>query len=534
MGGSFCPVNRAFSKTYQIPPFFKALQMCISLSVFNQHSPPMRRSPKLAALLPLQAVGADVIRFEKNLLQIGFFAANDMGRQHRTTRRVEQQVMRNGHRMVVAAEFRGSEALGLPSTSDRDKFIAFLKIAQESKVRTGAITNPVRFSGYRMIRELGLSRHGEIYEDIVRWGKRMTDTTITSEKVVYLAGSKLYSDEVLHVFRAFRRTGSANDNDTERHESFEVVLEDWLLQNLNERYVVPEDFTAYKKLKRATSKGIFGYLHVWFHASMGRPVEKDYADLCNLLGVQSYQYVSKIKETMGLALDELVKIAYLSSWDIKPMLSKDGYKLILEAGDELRGVLRRNSPEKAAPERVLPATQLNELEQDAVRRLLAHSVAEDKARRLLTTYGAERVRDCVAYVENMLSQRQRHRIENPAGMIIYALQNDMPLPAEFMKRVSETKSTAKEAELQEEYKKWVDRMIDAEVGAHYPGERLKVKIQEIVADRVAADELYARFSPAQRNGFAQLLLRKEIQDSTPLSTFDEWLAGRKQLEFFER
>ena len=203
--------------------------------------------------------------------------------------------MRNGHKMTVAAEFRGSDALGLPSTTDRDKFIAFLKIAQEDKARNGLITNPIRFSGYRMIRELGLSRHGDIYDDIMRWGKRMTDTTITSEQVVYLAFRKVYSDEVLHVFRRFSRSGSSAMNDADRLESFEVVLEDWLLDNLNERYVIPEDFNTYKLLKRATAKGIFGYLHVWFHASTCRPVEKDYVDLCNLLNIQSYKHCRRLR-----------------------------------------------------------------------------------------------------------------------------------------------------------------------------------------------------------------------------------------------
>jgi hypothetical protein len=82
--------------------------------------------------------------------------------------------------------------------------------------------------------------------------------TITSEQVVYRAAKKVYSDEVLHVFRSFRRTGSSNLNGTERQEQYEVVLEDWLVENLNQRYFVPEDFNAYKQLTRPTAKGIFG------------------------------------------------------------------------------------------------------------------------------------------------------------------------------------------------------------------------------------------------------------------------------------
>ena len=85
------------------------------------------------------------------------------------------------------------------------------------------------------------------------------------------------------------------------------MLEDWLIENLNQRYVVPEDFNAYKQLTRPTAKGVFGNLHLWFHASQGRQVEKDYAELCNLLNIQAYPHLSKIKSTMGLALNELVK-----------------------------------------------------------------------------------------------------------------------------------------------------------------------------------------------------------------------------------
>ncbi len=301
-----------------------------------------------STLMPI-SVDVDLVRFEKNLLQIGFFGANDARDKNRTSRRIEQVVVRNGNKIKVAAEFRGSESLGLPSTTDRDKFIALLKIVSEERVKTGCISNPIRFSGYRLIQELGLSRNGEIYEEILRWGKRMTDTTITSEQVVYRAAKKVYSDEVLHVFRSFRRTGSSNLNGTERQEHYEVVLEDWLLENLNQRYVIPEDFNAYKQLTRPTAKGIFGNLHLWFHASQGRPVEKDYSDLCNLLNVQAYPHLSKIKSTMGLALNELVAIKYLSKWDVQKMSSKAGYKVVLVPGEELMSILDNTRADRNGP-----------------------------------------------------------------------------------------------------------------------------------------------------------------------------------------
>jgi hypothetical protein len=68
------------------------------------------------SLIPVAvAVAVDLIRFEKNLLQMGFFGAHHTRNTTNTTRRIEQLVSRNGQRMQVAAEFRGSHELGLPS-----------------------------------------------------------------------------------------------------------------------------------------------------------------------------------------------------------------------------------------------------------------------------------------------------------------------------------------------------------------------------------------------------------------------------------
>ena len=68
-------------------------------------------------------------------------------------------------------------------------------------------------------------------------------------------------------------------------------------------------------------------------------MEKDYAELCNLLNVQAYPHLSKIKSTMGLALNELVAIKYISRWDVQKMSSKIGYKVVLYPGEELLRIL---------------------------------------------------------------------------------------------------------------------------------------------------------------------------------------------------
>ena len=208
---------------------------------------------------------------------------------------------------------------------------------------------------------------------------------------------------------------------TERQENYEVVLEDWLLENLNQRYVIPEDFNAYKQLTRPTAKGIFGNLHLWFHANQGRPVEKDYSELCNLLNVQAYPHLSKIKSTMGLALNELVTIQYLSKWDVQKMSSKVGYKVVMTPGEELLAVLngtrseRREPlglPERTHSEQTAPPSSPEE--QEAVDLLKAHGVLPAKAVKLVAVYGFEVVCETVEYLATQ-SHGSRKNVENPAG-----------------------------------------------------------------------------------------------------------------------
>lgn len=501
------------------------------------------------ALMPI-AVDVDLVRFEKNLLQIGFFGANDARDKNRTTRRVEQVVVRNGSKIKVAAEFRGSEALGLPSTTDRDKFIALLKIISEERLKTGSIANPVRFSGYRLIQELGLSRNGEIYEEILRWGKRMTDTTITSEQVIYRAAKKVYSDETLHVFRAFRRTGSSNLNGTERQESYEVVLEDWLLENLNQRYVIPEDFNAYKQLTRPTAKGIFGNLHLWFHASAGKPVEKDYADLCSLLNVQTYPHLSKIKSTMGLALNELVAIKYLSKWDVQKMSSKQGYKVVLAPGEELLRILDTTRPERRDHAAALPAASLkpenaqplSAEDEEAMSLLKRFGVLPAKATSLIDSFGAEQVIDTVEYLASNALGSKRKSVENPAGLIIYSLEKGLPIPASFMsarkRRAAEDtqqqQSRAEGTRFQEElaYAEWVEAEQDRVVRSQFSQEELDRRLLELIAQLSKTDERFGRMQQKARTEFARRLLRKELAADIEMPSLAEWRTGAEQNTLF--
>lgn len=145
-----------------------------------------------STLMPI-AVDVDLVRFEKNLLQIGFFGANDARDKNRTSRRVEQTVIRTVAKSKLLPDFADQSywASLRPGIAKSSSLSSISSVKSEQK--PGVITNLIRLSGYRLIHELGLLH-------------RISDTTITFGAGRLRAEKKTYSDEVLHVFRSFKRT----------------------------------------------------------------------------------------------------------------------------------------------------------------------------------------------------------------------------------------------------------------------------------------------------------------------------------------
>jgi len=504
----------------------------------------MPRAQESTPTLITMPVGVDLIRFEKNLLQMGFFGAHDTRHTTQSSRRIEQWVTREGGQKIkVAAEFRASQEFGLPSTSDRDKYIAFMRIAMRQKARLGGLENPVRFTGYQLLKELGLSYSGENYQDINRWGQRMADTTITSEQVIYLAARKKYANKTVHVFRSFTRAGQSNMDDTGRTEAFEVVLEDWLLENLNQSYVVPEDFNAYRRLKRPTGKGVFGYLHLWFHASRGRIVEKDYTELCVLLNIPAYKHVSKIRETMGKSLDELTSIGYLAKWDVRPMVTKSGYKLLLDPGVEVLRVLaisQKKQPTDAAIEPEAsdePDVGL----QEVLQALCERGITPTKAETIVRRHKSDTVVDVIEYAEFLISRDKHNKIQNPAGFIIYAIESGLSVPTNFVtsrrrreqeERLRlENEANARRWELERQYDEFVNAELERTIATH-DQEELNKRLKQMVKDRRRTDDHFDMLTSTQQLALVTNIFQHDLRETLAVPSFEEWCKGREQIALF--
>ena len=160
--------------------------------------------------------------------------------------------------------------------------------------------------------EAWLLDHGRLSE----WLDLMASTTIISEGAVYLAGSRHWARDRFRVFDRVVSQGRCLD-DGSMAECHHVWFSEWQLQNINSRHLLPIDLDVYQRLRTHIARSLVLHLQIWLYASDRAHVfEKRYADLCQLLGLRTYDHHSKIVEKLGPALEELAAHRFVSGWQI--------------------------------------------------------------------------------------------------------------------------------------------------------------------------------------------------------------------------
>ena len=470
---------------------------------------------------PVVVEQVDLVRVEKSLHSLGFFAST----ANREISRTVVQIFRrpDGQRIHAKAVIEGIPSLGLPTTADRDKYMAFMKIALDRREMQGHLSNPIRFSGADMIKLLRLRKGGFHYDEINDWCKRMVATTIMSEASIFLADRRQYATDTFHVFDRVVLVGEEL-NDGTRSEFYQVYLSEWQLTNLNQGYLLPLDFNAYLRLHRDIAKALFGQLSVWFYASRGQAIEKKYQDLCQLLNIRAYPHLSKARSVLEPSLNELMEIGYLSSWDLTRTARGSDFKLELSPGKRLLTLPNFTSVVNPDARAVLEAGMPS-----WVGELVSRGVVERKARQLaLDIPDDQPVLDQIEYAEYLIQQdrRGRGKISNPAGFYIWAIENNLTVPGNFetsSKQQARSQQNANLLELRNAYDEFCYEQISKKLDADYPADRLDAALREhLKTIKREQPEWFARVPESTRREVAMSRLKASIREHLALPSFERW------------
>ncbi len=445
----------------------------------------------------------DFVKVEKNLNSLGFFTPSSKSIRGAKAKTITFPRMVEGKKVQAKVTIAPVALYGLPVTADQDKYMALQKIITDIKQERGRVSNPIGFTSAEILRLLGHADSGKNFHDIHEWVKRMTSTTIISEGAVYLAGRKKWARDMFHVFDRSVAAGEELEDGSVSDRHY-VWLSDWQLENINNNHLLPIDFETYKKLKSHISKALVPMLQVWLFASLEKgSCEKRYDELCQYLNVSQYQHLSKIKEKLGPALDELKSHGYISKWKIEPTSDKKSFKIVLHHGEKFHRDRRQRlgqgdgdlgqmssqllvgakeeSIETPPPERAQEDSML-------IDKLMNFGIDGGRAARLVENNREE----CALWAEAWPHQNQKGMENPPAVLIRFIETTRRPLPTGYRDAI-EQEQRRKEYEQQQA--------------------------------RQMAEELYFRyFAPAFYSHLKQELL--EIQSTRP----DEYRVFREDFD----
>lgn len=474
----------------------------------------------------------EFVRVEKNLGTIGFFTPS----KSRAQGELREKIIRfkrevNGKTVVAEATIIPSVTLGLPTTADQDKYLAFQKIVNDRRNQQGGeISNPVQFTSSELLAILGVGQAGKNYHEIYEWLERMAATTIRSQGVVFLARRKVYARDIFHVFdRVVIMGGELPDG--RLADSNYVWLSNWQLENINQNYLLPVDFETYRGLKNNIAKALVPLFQLWLYASRNNGAfEKRYDDLCELLSLRPQRYASDIQKQLGPSLDELQSKGFLSAWSLE--LTNDGRSHKITA---------RHGPKFFADQRSQTATTQKSLEADRspmlLTALVSRAILETQAARLLKSLpGDQPVMDQIEYIDSII---QRGRIENPPGFYVSMLKENIPVPDFFETTNRRNLRQGREREYFEKQTLAVEQTalyedyVRTQLDRHITQVLGEVRFSEMV--KTALPDCEKRYPNVPRSTLTEIAessVRCSLRQALSVLSFEEFRRGTTQATLF--
>src|SRR3984885_9368231 len=275
----------------------------------------------------------EFVKVEKNLASLGFFTPSSKRTRDEKSKTVSVTVVIDGKRFDAKATIAPTALFGLPITADQDKWLALHKIISDIQLRDGQLTNPVSFTSAEILALLRIYKDsGKNYRDVSDWLDVMVGTTIISEGAVYVSGQRTIKKDTFHVFDRAVSFGRQLPDGSIADKNY-VWLSEWQLKNINDHHQLPIDLDTYRQLKNYIAKALVPLLQIWLYATRQDGVfEKRYDELCQILNIRQWTYLSKIKEKLGPSLDELKQFGYLADWQIEKTSDKQNYKILFYHG----------------------------------------------------------------------------------------------------------------------------------------------------------------------------------------------------------
>jgi hypothetical protein len=336
-----------------------------------------------------------LVQVESNVEEWPVF---QLGRSKSDSARVEQTITgEDGSELQQRLEVSAPGKYRLPGRFDYDVYSAVLELLE---IRGGMPEDgTLGFSLHELILIMGLQPSGRTYEEVRRSLRRIAATVLESDNAFWSKGQQRHISDTFNLWNVrfdsiTDKNGSGSRHEIEFGKLFRRSFEEHYLRGLDIEFFWELDSPVAKRLYRLVDLKRGG-------AASWRT---DLFDLQRRIPIGPYGYVSKIKEKLSAAHEELIERGFLAG------VSYEGKSGINYAVSEAFRNRRKGLELVGTKEEII-----------AIKLLTESGLRGDVARDLVAKHGPAH---CTRYANALPYQRN---LRNPAGWLRKAIEQGYEL-----------------------------------------------------------------------------------------------------------
>jgi hypothetical protein len=350
-----------------------------------------------------------LVQVEPNIEEWPVF---QLGRSKSNSAVVERTVQgEDGSSLRQRMEISAPGKYRLPGRFDYDVYSAVLELLE---IRGGIPeSGTLRFSLHELILLMDLEPSGRTYEEVKRSLRRIAATVLESDNAFWSNGAQRHISDT---FRLWDVTFDAVTDKIGSGNRHRIEFGTLFKRSFEERYLRGLDIEFYWGLDSPVAKRLYRLVDL---KRAGAPAwGTDLFELQKQIPIGPYAYVSKIKEKLKAAHEELIERGFLSG-----MIYRERSRVLYEVSEAFR--TRRKDLELAGTQEEIIAIQL----------LTRSGLRGDVARDLVAKHGPAYCTRCA----NALPYQKGLR--NPAGWLRKAIEHGYELPDTLPLSAAPTEAT---------------------------------------------------------------------------------------------
>ncbi len=332
-----------------------------------------------------------LVQVESNVEEWPVF---QLGRSKSDSARVEHTITgEDGSELHQRLEVSAPGKYRLPGRFDYDVYSAVLELLE---IRGGMPEDgTLGFSLHELIIIMGIQPSGRTYEEVRRSLRRIAATVLESDNAFWSKGQQRHISDTFNLWNVRFDSISDKNGSGSRHE---IEFGKLFRRSFEEHYLRGLDIDFFWQLESPVAKRLYRLV------DLKREVEEvtwstDLFDLQRRIPIGPYAYVSKIKEKLSAAHDELVARGFLAG------VTYEGKSVVVYAVSEAFRDRRKALELAGTKEEII-----------AIKLLTESGLRGDVSRDLVAKHGPEH---CTRYANALPYQRG---LRNPAGWLRRAIE----------------------------------------------------------------------------------------------------------------